>query len=403
MRRMPPRLAALRSNLTRVIAVLVVLALVVAAAVWYAFLRPSGRTITAFFDQTIGIYSGSDVRVLGVKVGTIDSILPMGSTVKVVMHVDDGVDVPADAKAAVIAPSLVSGRYIQLVPAYTGGPKMADGAVIPQSRTAVPVELDQVYASLDTLSRALGPQGANRTGALSDLINVGAANLAGNGQLLNTTIGDLSRAVGTLSDNRQDLFGTVDNLQRFVSTLAASDAQVRALNSQLTDVAGFLAAERTNLSSALAQLSVALTEVAAFVRDNRDLLRTDVGKLASISDILVQQRAALTEVLDVAPAALGNLSNAYNPASATLDVRPDLNELANPGLLVCKLVNGPDGLGVHAPPELVSACADLVKKLGGALPAVNPAQILSQLQRGQLPMIPGVTAPVPGTPLGGGG
>lgn len=393
-----------RRVLTRVLTLAVVLALVLTAALWYAFGRSAGRRVTAFFDAAIGVYPGSDVRVLGVKVGSIDSVTPMGRAVQVLMHVEDDVDVPADAKAVVVAPSLVSDRYVQLAPAYTGGPTMADGAVIPRARTAVPVELDQVFGSLDTLATALGPNGANRGGALSDLVDVGAANLAGNGALLNGTIEGLSGAVGTLSDNRQNLFATVDNLQRFVSTLAAGDAQVRALGSQLTDVAGFLAGERRNLGDALAQLSVALGQVASFVRDNHDLLRTDVGALAAISETLVQQRAALAEVLDVAPAGLGNFLNAGNASSQTLDVRDNVNELANPALLVCKLVNGPDGASLHAPPELVSACADLLRRLGGSLPIVNPAQVLGQRSSGQAPMIPGVSMPAPAAPsLGGGG
>ena len=78
------------------------------------------------------------------------------------MTVNSGVPVPADAKAVVVAASVVSDRYIQLTPAYTGGPQLADDAVIPVSRTAVPVEVDQIYTSLNRLAQALGPNGAEQ-------------------------------------------------------------------------------------------------------------------------------------------------------------------------------------------------------------------------------------------------
>ena len=136
------------------------------------------------------------------------------------MLVDDDYDIPADAKAVVLAPSLVSDRYVQFSPVYDGGPKMEDGATVPLERTATPVELDQVYGALDELSSALGPTGANKNGALSDLVDVGAANLQGNGEALNRTLTGFSKAVQTLADNRDDLFCSLDNLQTFTTALA---------------------------------------------------------------------------------------------------------------------------------------------------------------------------------------
>ncbi|HEY6575964.1 MAG TPA: MlaD family protein, partial [Mycobacterium sp.] len=106
-----------------------------------AFFAPT--TITAYFPAATAIYPGDDVRVSGVKVGTIDSIQPEGTQTKMVINVNHGVPVPADAKAIIVAQNLVAARYVQLTPAYrsaSGGPKMADGAVIPQERTGVPVE-----------------------------------------------------------------------------------------------------------------------------------------------------------------------------------------------------------------------------------------------------------------------
>jgi hypothetical protein len=41
----------------------------------------------------------------------------------------------------------------------------------------VPIELDEIYAALDKLNVALGPNGANEKGALAQLVHVGAANL----------------------------------------------------------------------------------------------------------------------------------------------------------------------------------------------------------------------------------
>ena len=116
--------------------------------------------ITAYFTSATAIYPGDEVRVSGVRVGTIESIEPAGDQARINFVVDHGVPVPADAKAVIVAQNLVAARYVALAPAYeTTGPTMADGAVIGVERTAVPVEWDQVKEQLMRLATDLGPQG----------------------------------------------------------------------------------------------------------------------------------------------------------------------------------------------------------------------------------------------------
>jgi virulence factor Mce-like protein len=294
--------------------------------------------VTAYFKQTVGLYPGSGVRVLGIDVGTITDVVPLGDRVKVTMLVDDQYAIPADADAIVLAPSLVSDRYVQFSPVYDGGAKMKDGATVPLDRTATPVELDQVYGALSDLSSALGPNGANKNGALSDLVDTGAANLQGNGAALNHTLKGFSQAVETLSKHRDDLFSSLDNLQVFTSALAQIDAQVGQFNTNLAAVASQLAGERKDLASAISLLSKALGDVAGFVRDNTTLLTTNVNRLGDVTLALVQQRDALAQVLDVAPAALENLSHAYNPDFGTLDTRDNSTGSTNPEVIVCQIL-----------------------------------------------------------------
>jgi len=229
----------------------------------------------------------------------------------------------------------VSDRYVQFAPVYDGGPTMQDGDEVPLDRTATPVELDQVYGALDELSAALGPTGANRNGALSDLVDVGAANLEGNGEALNRTLDGFSQAVETLATNREDLFSSLDNLQTFTSALATIDGQVSQFNDNMAAVMDQLAGERQDLAQAITLLSQALGDVAAFVRTNSDLVTVNVDRLADVTLALVQERSALAEVLDVAPAALGNLARAYNPDYGTLDTRDNGLGSANAEVVLC--------------------------------------------------------------------
>lgn len=322
----------------RAVAAVVVLALL-GTALAVLWPRPADTVVTAHFVRAVGLYPGSQVRVLGVPVGSVESVTPEGASVRVRLRVDAGVKVPAQAQAAVLSPSLVSDRYVQLLPAWTSGPTLASGADIPLERTAVPVELDQVTQSLDDLSVALGPQGANKDGSFSRLLATSADNLDGQGKNLNTTVDQLSKAVSTLSGSRGDLFDTVRNLQAFTSTLAAADPQVRQLNGNLAQVADQLDAERGDLGLALKNLAVALSEISTFVQDNRSVLRTDVASLASVTGTIAADRTALAETLDNAPVAISNLQEAYHPQSGTLDTRDNAEQAKDPAALVCALVN----------------------------------------------------------------
>ncbi|KAA0020208.1 MCE family protein [Antrihabitans cavernicola] len=313
--------------------------LVLAGVLWWVFTRAGTTDISANFDRSVGIYKGTDVRVLGVKVGTVTSVEPQGDTVKVGMRVKSGVDIPADAKAVQVTPSLVSDRYVQLAPAYTKGPKMESGTLIPRDRTATPVEVDQLYASIDSLSAALGPNGANKDGALDDLVGTLGKNLDGNGAALGNTITELTGAARTLTSYRGDLFDTIKNLQVFVSALAKNDQQVREFNGQLSSLTGFLAGERQNLGDALNQLSYTLGDVAKFVHDNKDLVASNAEGLVQTTQTLANNRQDLADSLTVLPLALSNVVNAYDAESGTLASRIDLPETQDPFGTFCKLLD----------------------------------------------------------------
>ncbi|MDT0183694.1 MCE family protein [Microbacterium sp. ARD31] len=327
----------------RLLVPLVVLGFVAAAAV-SVLGGDSTRTVVAHFPRTISVYEGSDVRVLGVPVGTVTRVEPTGTDVTVTMAYDDTVKLPADAKAVIIAPSVVGDRYVQLTPAYTGtGDVLADGAELGVEQTSEPLELDQIYDSLDRLNVALGPRGANRTGALSDLLSVTADNFGGQGTTFRQTIKDFSRLSSTLAGNKEELFGSVEALEGFMETLADNDQTVRQFNQSLADVSTMLSGERQELVAATKNLSVALTAVKGFVEENKGSLSRNISGLNRVSKVLVRQRDALDEILHVAPGALNNLALTYNPQAGTLDTRANFGESihqleADPAAFLCGFV-----------------------------------------------------------------
>jgi virulence factor Mce-like protein len=321
------------------------------------------RHVTAEFPRAISLYKGSDVKILGVAVGKVDSVDPAGTKVVVKFHYDSKYKVPADAKAAVISPSIVGDRFIQLTPVYTGGNVLADNARLGLDRTATPLELDQIFGSITDLTDALGPEGANKpdasgTGALTRLLDSTARNFGGQGVEFNQTLHNLSQFTKTLANTKDELFGTVSEVEKFTSTLSKNDDTVRRFNDSLASGAQLLADERQDLAAVLQNLSVALTQVKSFVAENRTLLSTNIRELNKLSKVLVKNRAALDETLTDAPVALNNLFLAYNETSGTLDTRANVGEsvtklASNPSVVLCALV-----------PDACGPLSSLVKVLG---------------------------------------
>jgi virulence factor Mce-like protein len=341
-----------------------IVALVAAAGVWMFTGGDETKKLVAHFPRTISIYEGSDVRVLGVGVGRIDKITPSGTEVVVEMSYDSKIKLPKDAEAVIIAPSIVGDRYVQITPAYTGGETLADGATLSTDHTSVPLELDQIYSSLNDLNVALGPNGANKNGALTDLLEVTAENFGGQGEQFHQTISDFSQLSQTLEDNKEELFGSAAQLEEFIFTLAQNDSTVRAFNESLSNVSTMLNGEKEELAAALQNLSVALGEVTTFVKDNKDSLSRNIKGINRVAKVLVKQRAALEETLINAPIALNNLALTYNPQAGTLDTNANLGHLeseiaSNPALVLCTFVepSDPDG-------QLCDAIEQIVPRAG---------------------------------------
>ena len=340
------RRALRMGGLTRTLSLVAVLA-VIAALVLVMLPGQGKKYLTASFPRTVSLYEGSDVRILGVPIGEVETVTPTGTDVTVRMSYDAKYKVPADAEAVIISPAIVGDRFVQLTPVYTEGAVLESNAKLSQKQTSTPLELDEIYQSIDDLTVALGPQGANSKGALTALLDTTARNFAGQGEQFNQTIKDLGKLTGTLDNNKEELFGTAEQIGRFVSALSENDQTVRQFNESLAAAASMLEGERDDLAAALKNLGVAMQEVSTFVRENRDGLSENIEGLNVITKILVKQRKALSETLNVAPLALNNLFHTYNPAAGTLDTRANVGENAaalenDPAAFLCSVLRAAD-------------------------------------------------------------
>ncbi|MCU1647877.1 MAG: mce1D [Nocardia sp.] len=359
---------------------LVAAALVVVVAAWlvYGLVSDIGKKhITAYFPSTNGLYAGDEVRVLGVKVGKIDSIDPGKDRATVKLTVDRGIDLPTDAKAVIISPSLVSARFIQLAPAYTGGPKMGDNASIPLEHTAVPVEWDDIKAELTKLSKALGPIGEDKQGSFGRAINTAADNLGGgNAQAFRDTLKELSSTLNTLSDGRTDLFGTIRNLQQFVDVLSKSNDQIVQFGGRLASVSSVLANVSTDLGSGLDNLDTAVGDVKRFLDERSGALTESVQRLADATQVLADKKPELEKIMHSGPTALANFYQLYKPAQGTLTGALSAPNFANPIAFLCGAV---EAVGANDSDKSAAACKQYLGPVLNSLTMNYPALLVNPL------------------------
>ena len=340
------------------------------------------NTFTAVFATAKAIYAGDQVRIAGVAVGKIEAIQPQGATTRMTLTVDRDVPVPADAKAIIVAPNLVSARYVQLAPAYrTDGPTMTDGAEIPVERTAVPVEWDEVKSQLTRLATELGPHDDSVDPPTSRLIESAADAMAGNGAKLRRTLTQLSSVGRIFADGSGNFVDIISNLQKFIGALRDSTTQIVQFQSRLATLTSVLDGSRSDLDGALTNVSEVVGDVQRFVRNSRNQTSEQVRQLASVTQNVVDHQKDLEQILHVAPTAIANTLNMFDPRDGGATGLFAFANMSNPVQFVCGAIGAIENATA---PETARLCSEY---LGPGLSKLNINYI-------PLPINP-LLAPVP--------
>jgi len=333
--------------------VVVVLAIVAGVVGWQLYKKLTNNTVVAYFSETLALYPGDEVQILGVPIGSIDKIEPTGDKMKVTFHYQNKYEVPANATASILNPTLGTSRVIQLSPGYTGGPVLKNSAVIPIERTQVPVEWDDLRDQMNRNLVQLGPTPQQPKGPFGDLIEATADGLAGKGKQINQTLNTLSEAVTTLNQSRGDIFATGRSLAVFGNTLYQSDQQFVQLNSDLAQFTNSFSND-PDVANAMHDLDNMLNTLRRFLDQNASLVVRDVNDLASLTTALAQPKSleAMENSLHVSPNMAANLLNIYNAAQGSETALPVIPNFANPMQFICSSIQAASRLGYQESAEL---------------------------------------------------
>ncbi|EHB50317.1 virulence factor Mce family protein [Mycolicibacterium rhodesiae JS60] len=374
-------------RMSRTVKLLVGLALTVALVggsvlVLKSLQRANQTRITAYFENTNGVYVGDDVMILGVRVGKIETIEPRPKDAKVTFTVDTSYKVPANVNAVVISPTLVTARAIQLTPAYTSGPAMSSGGVIPLERTAVPVEYDDLRDQLQKLTDALQPTQPGGVSTLGSFINTAADNVRGQGAQIREALLQMSQTFSALGDHSDDLFGTVKSLSTLVKGLQSSTDLMSQLNISLASVTGLLANDPSEVDRAIGDLNAVVTEATTFVSQHREALGTASDKITSISQALADSIDDIKQTLHITPTAFSNFINIYEPASASITGALSFANFANPISFICGAIQAASRLNNEQSAKLcVQYLAPIVKNRQWNFPPIGGSPMVGAQAR----------------------
>jgi hypothetical protein len=242
---------------------------------------------------------------------------------------------------------------------------MADGAVIPIGRTAVPVEWDQVKDQLMRLATELGPRSDVSGTSISRFIDSTANAMNGNGEKLRQTLAQLSGVGRILAEGSGNIVDIIKNLQTFVTALRDSNSQIVSFQNRLATLTSVVDGSRSDLDAALKDLSVAVGEVQRFIAGSRDQTAEQLRGLKEITQNLVDHHMDLENVLHVAPNAFANGYNIYNPDTGSAVGSFVINNFSDPLSFVCGAIGAIENTTA---PETAKLCSQY---LGPALRLLN--------------------------------
>lgn len=301
--------------------VIMLVAVLVAAGLFLVFRPASSRVVHADFAQADGMFVGSDVGILGVRMGRVDKIETMGDRVRLTMSVPADTKIPANAQAVVMSPTVVSDQYVEFTPAYTGGATLPDGGLIPLERTHSPIKWDKLVATVNDMLITFGPQGANKDGSFGRVLDNAATLLGGRGKNFREAILNISQASEVVNGEMPNVAALINNLDKLVRILADNRNTVDRLITSVDSVASTFSSQEQNIADAIASLSAVMRKVGQLAKEHGGTTTSSVKRLAKVSIELAKHQNELVEIMDVLPLASENVSRAVR--NNKLQVRLD--------------------------------------------------------------------------------
>lgn len=266
-------------------------------------------TVKAQFSDVTGLNEGDDVRIAGVRVGTVDSIELVKrangtrtSVALVTFTVQKSRPLPKSATAVLRYRNLVGQRYIDVSQgAGSTSEMMKSGDTIPLDQTRPAVDLTVLFQGFQPLTQGLDASTLNQLSL--EIIKT----LQGEAGSLESLLSNLADLTNTLADKDQVIGSVIDNLSSVLNAVGQRDEQLSQLVIQLKNFVSGLASDRTTIGNAIVGVNELATSTAGLLTQIRAPLRNDVVQLNALLANINRNSATTKFVLTQLPPTVAGL------------------------------------------------------------------------------------------------
>ena len=258
----------------------------------------SSRTFSAIFTDAANVVHGDEVRLAGVRVGTVDTVsLYRGSQAKVDFSVADDITMTTTTHVVVRYRNLIGQRYLAIVDGPSGGRSLAAGAIIPVSRTSPALNLTELFNGFRPLLTGLDPADVNQLSY--QLVQV----LQGEGGTVTTLFRRIGGLTTALADRDKLIGDVIDNLDAMLGPVAAHDEQLSELIGNVQQFISGLADDRAAIGQSLVSIDHLTGATQSLLHDARPALAADIRHLGVLAEKLdaPQSRQILRHFLSYTP------------------------------------------------------------------------------------------------------
>ncbi|MGH3383938.1 MAG: MCE family protein [Nocardioidaceae bacterium] len=254
------------------------------------------RDYQAVFSDVTGLNNGDDIRIAGVRVGTVEGIEIRGSRQALVaFSVDADQQLDRSITATIRYRNLVGQRYISLAPGSGPSGVLKEDSTIPLDQTKPALDLTVLFNGFKPLFAALSPDDVNKLSF--EIIQV----FQGEGGTVESLLAHTASVTNTLADRDQVVGELITNLNDVLDSLGKRDDQLTSLIIELQQFVTGLSDDREAILGSLDSVSALADETAGLASDVRPALVEDIKQLKRVAGNLDKGKKQIDDSLQILP------------------------------------------------------------------------------------------------------
>lgn len=261
-----------------------------------------GEEYRALFTDATSLNVGDDVRMAGVKIGTVEDVAVVDNRIaEVTFTVASSAPLSHGSTAELRFRNLIGQRYIALHPPENLGRPLPPGYTFGLDETRPALDLTLLFNGFRPLFRFLDPEDVNTLSA--QLIEV----FQGEGATVEGLLASTARLTSTLADRDQVIGELITNLNSVLRVVNERSGQLDATLVTLQRLVSGLARDRETIGDTIEGMGRLSESVSGLLEQGRDPLKRSIDSLGDLSANLSNHEQVVQDFLQTLPTKLDEI------------------------------------------------------------------------------------------------